>query len=74
VLDDAATVNRDCRDRVLDWREELRRLEPDLPNLPPAARAAVEATLQRFLGEDAEAGSEPAAEPALAIRDVLHAA
>jgi hypothetical protein len=71
----APTVNRDRRDRVLDWHEELRRLEPDLPKLPAAARQAVEATLRRFLLEDAEAGIEPSAEPARTIRSVLdHAA
>jgi hypothetical protein len=57
--DHAPSVNRDRRDRVLDWREELRRLEPDLPQLPAAARQAVDATLLCFLLEDAEAGTEP---------------
>jgi hypothetical protein len=51
--DEAATVNRDSRDRILDWREELRRLEPDLPRLPAAARLAVRTTVERFLREDA---------------------
>jgi hypothetical protein len=47
-------VNSDRRDRVLDWREELRRLEPDLPGLPAAARLAVQTTVERFLREEAE--------------------
>ena len=56
--DEAATVNRDCRDRIVDWREELSRLEPDLPRLPAAARLAVRTTVERFLREDAEAGAQ----------------
>jgi hypothetical protein len=51
------------RDRILDWREELRRLEPELPELPAAAREAVLATVRRFLREDAEVHA--AARPAL---------
>ena len=49
-------MNRDRRDRVLDWHEELHRLEPDLPKLPGSARLAVEATVEHFLREDAETG------------------
>jgi hypothetical protein len=52
-------VNRDRRDRILDWREELRRLEPDLPRLPRAAQEAIRATVERFLREDDEAGLRP---------------
>jgi hypothetical protein len=58
--DDVSSVNRDRRDRILDWREELERLEPDLPRLPAAARLAVRATVERFLREDTEAGLAPA--------------
>ena len=36
-------VSLEHRDRVLDWRIELQRLEPELPSLPPAARRAVDA-------------------------------
>lgn len=46
-------------DRILDWREELRRLEPELSSLPPAAREAVRATVARFLWEDARALAAP---------------
>ncbi len=52
-------MNRDSRDRVLDWHEELHRLEPDLLRLPAAARLAVRATVERFLREDAEAEAAP---------------
>jgi len=52
--DDAPTVNRDRRDRILDWHEELVRLEPDLASLPAAARRAVQATVECFLREDGE--------------------
>jgi len=41
------------RDRILDWREELHRLEPELPDLPAAARRAVQAVVEDFLREDA---------------------
>jgi hypothetical protein len=68
-------VNRDRRDRVLDWREELNRLEPDLPNLPAAARLAVHATVEGFLREDAEAGIGPrVSEAALLARTLDDAA
>ena len=46
------------RDRILDWREELRRLEPELPELPAAARRALRETIERFMLEDALAGPE----------------
>jgi hypothetical protein len=49
------------RDRILDWRDELRRLEPELPNLPVAAQRAVRELVERFVREDAHA--EPDAEP-----------
>lgn len=45
------------RDRILDWQEELRRLEPDLPSLPLAARRAVRLVLESFAREDEERGS-----------------
>lgn len=41
------------RDRILDWRDELRRLEPNLPQLPLAARRAVRELVEAFLVEDA---------------------
>jgi hypothetical protein len=52
-------MNRDRRDRILDWREELRSLEPDLSRLPAAAQEAVRATVERFLREDAEVVLRP---------------
>jgi len=45
------------RDRVLDWQEEFRRIAPDLPGLPAAARAAVLGVVAAFVDEDAEAGT-----------------
>jgi hypothetical protein len=65
-------VNRDRRDRVLDWHEELQRLEPDLPTLPAAARVAVEDVLAHFLREDAEAGVELGAASARPLVHALH--
>lgn len=49
------------RDRILDWREELRRLEPDLSALPLAARRAVCLVLDSFAREDDEGSGEPRA-------------
>ena len=40
------------RDRILDWHEELHRLEPELSELPEEARRAVEALVEGFLHED----------------------
>jgi hypothetical protein len=65
-------VNRDRRDRVLDWHEELQRLEPDLPKLPGSARLAVETTVEHFLREDAEAGVELGAASARPLVHALH--
>jgi hypothetical protein len=53
-------VTPEHRDRILDWRQELRRLEPQLPSLPAAARRAVLATVARFVWEDAQALPAPA--------------
>ena len=47
------------RDRILDWRQELRRLEPDIHALPRAARDAVLSTVARFLWEDAKSLPAP---------------
>ncbi len=41
------------RDRILDWHEELYRLEPELPDLPEEARRAVHALVESFRCEDA---------------------
>ncbi|HEV7133006.1 MAG TPA: hypothetical protein VGN27_04665 [Gaiellaceae bacterium] len=40
------------QDRVLDWQEELRRIER-LDDLSPAARQLVDAVVAAFLLEDA---------------------
>ena len=57
--DDALVMTGEHRDRVLDWRDELRRLEPDLPLLPPEARRAVRELIESFQREeDAEPGRE----------------
>ena len=47
------------RDRILDWREELRRLEPELSNLPAAAQRAVRSVVEQFMREDELADREP---------------
>jgi hypothetical protein len=49
---------RDHRDRVLDWREELLRIGPELAALPSAARLAILEVLADFIQEDVEAGRE----------------
>jgi hypothetical protein len=46
-------VPTDLRDRVLDWREELQRIAPQLNDLSDAARRAVYAVVEDFLREDA---------------------
>ena len=50
----AETVTQPRRDRVLDWREELLRIAPELPSLPVQARLAVLRLVARFVHEDAE--------------------
>jgi hypothetical protein len=44
----------DRRDRVADWKDELRRLMPTLMELPPPARKAVVDVLTAFAREDAD--------------------
>jgi hypothetical protein len=52
-------VPTDARDRVLDWQEELLRIEPRLVELPLAARRAVREVVQGFLREDAGEADMP---------------
>jgi hypothetical protein len=44
----------DSVDRVLDWREELMRVAPNLSELPDAARRAVLEAVGSFIREDAD--------------------
>jgi hypothetical protein len=44
----------DRRDRVLDWKAELRRIAPRLLELPESARQAVYDALADFAREDAD--------------------
>ena len=53
----------DRRDRVLDWRDELRRVTPRLAELPLGARLAVMQVVATFVREDADAPAESLAEP-----------
>lgn len=53
---DHEPVAREFRDRVVDWRVELRRLEPELHRLPLAARRAVIQLVARFQLEDTRGG------------------
>jgi len=46
-----------ARERVLDWHEELLRIEPELVGLPAAARLAVLVVLVDFLEEDVAAAA-----------------
>jgi len=50
------SMGKTGEDRVLDWQEELRRIEGRLADLPPAARLAVESVIERFRAEDAARG------------------
>ncbi len=45
-------------DRVLDWHEELRRIEDEFADLPTEARAAVEQLVHLFEDEDGGSASE----------------
>ena len=56
-----AAVAPEHRDRILDWRTELARLEPHLSQLPAAARGAVLELVERFVREDGELSWQPAA-------------
>jgi hypothetical protein len=53
----------DRRDRVLDWRDELRRVTPRLAELPLGARLAVMQVVATFVREDADDPAEPLGEP-----------
>jgi hypothetical protein len=48
-------------DRVLDWRDELQRIEHDFPDLPNEARAAVLQLVRLFQDEDGGASEDQAA-------------
>jgi hypothetical protein len=52
-------VPTDLRDRVVEWKEELLRIAPQLFDLPAAARQAVYDTVNDFLHEDAELIESP---------------
>jgi len=47
-------------DRVLDWHEELRRIERQFADLPAEARQAVRQVVERFRVEDAAARNRAA--------------
>ncbi len=53
----------DRRDRVLDWRDELRRVTPRLAELPLGARLAVLAVVATFVREDADNPAESLDQP-----------
>jgi hypothetical protein len=53
----------DRRDRVLDWRDELRRVTPRLAEMPLGARLAVMQVVAAFVREDADDPAESLAEP-----------
>jgi hypothetical protein len=59
----------DRRERVLDWRDELRRLTPLLAELPLAARLAVMQTAERFAREDGSDLGESLVEPPHRVPD-----
>jgi len=48
-------------DRVLDWRDELQRIEHEFADLPTEARAAVLQLVQLFQDEDGGASEDRAA-------------
>ena len=48
-------------DRVLDWHDELRRIEHEFADLPDEARAAVLRLVQLFQDEDGGASQDQAA-------------
>jgi hypothetical protein len=52
-------VPTDLQDRVLDWREELLRIAPQLLELPSAARQAVSDVVADFMREDAGSAETP---------------
>jgi hypothetical protein len=52
-------VPMDARDRVLDWQDEMRRLEPRLLELPAAAREAIREVVAAFQLEDAASPAAP---------------
>lgn len=54
-------VPTDARDRVLDWHDEMLRIEPRLLELPAAARRAVRDVVAAFLREDAGSMDTPLA-------------
>ena len=53
----------DRRERILDWRDELRRVTPLLAELPMGARLAVMEVVATFAREDHNDPSQALAEP-----------
>jgi hypothetical protein len=56
------SVPFDRRERILDWRDELRRVTPLLAELPIGARLAVMEVVATFAREDDRAPGESRAE------------
>jgi hypothetical protein len=57
------SVPLDRRERILDWRDELRRVTPLLAELPIGARLAVMEVVATFAREDDKVPGESRAEP-----------
>ena len=53
----------DRRERILDWRDELRRVTPLLAELPMGARLAVMEVVATFAREDRTDPSQALGEP-----------
>ena len=53
----------DRRERILDWRDELRRVTPLLAELPMGARLAVMEVVATFAREDHDDPAQALAEP-----------
>ncbi len=59
----------DRRERILDWRDELRRVTPLLAELPMGARLAVMEVVATFAREDRVDPSQALAQQPGAISD-----
>jgi hypothetical protein len=56
-------MHNDRRERVLDWRDELRRVTPLLAELPMGARLAVMEVVATFAREDRDVPSPSLSDP-----------
>lgn len=60
-----ATASILPHDRVCNWYDEVQRILPELPSLPPSAQCAVRTVIASIVEEDERHGVDSGREPRL---------